>query len=82
MAEYEKYQELQVKTSELQAQWERQMRDMQLAKDQALHELTTHFEARLKEKQTEHEKVNYIFIFNLHSSASTRNANTLQRIRG
>ncbi|KAJ3220181.1 Cilia- and flagella-associated protein 57 [Dinochytrium kinnereticum] len=53
MAEYEKYQELQVKTTELQSQWERQMRDMQIAKEKSLNELTNHFEVKLKEKQAE-----------------------------
>jgi hypothetical protein len=57
MAEYEKYQELQMKTAELQSQWEKQMHDMQLAKDSALQELSAHFEARLKEKQQDYEKV-------------------------
>lgn len=53
MAEYERYQELQVRTTELQGQWERQMRDMQAAKEKALSELTAHFEARVREKQAE-----------------------------
>ncbi|KAJ3330947.1 Cilia- and flagella-associated protein 57 [Blyttiomyces sp. JEL0837] len=53
MAEYEKYQELQMRTTELQLQWERQMRDMQQAKEKALTELTTHFETKLREKQAE-----------------------------
>ncbi|KAJ3117421.1 Cilia- and flagella-associated protein 57 [Phlyctochytrium bullatum] len=53
MAEYEKYQELQLKTQELQSQWERQMRDMQVAKERSLNELTNHFEAKLKERQLE-----------------------------
>lgn len=57
MAEYEKFQELQLKTAELQSQWEKQMQDMQVAKDHALEELSAHFEARLKEKQQEYEKV-------------------------
>ncbi|KAJ3190576.1 Cilia- and flagella-associated protein 57 [Irineochytrium annulatum] len=53
MAEYEKYQELQLKTSDLQEQWENQMREMQAAKERALNELSSHFEAKLKEKQAE-----------------------------
>ncbi|KAI8907767.1 WD40-repeat-containing domain protein, partial [Powellomyces hirtus] len=53
MAEYERYQELQGRTTELQAQWERQMREMQAAKEKALSELTAHFEARVREKQAE-----------------------------
>ncbi|KND04574.1 uncharacterized protein SPPG_00295 [Spizellomyces punctatus DAOM BR117] len=53
MAEYERYQELQGRSTELQGQWERQMRDMQAAKEKALAELTAHFEARVKEKQAE-----------------------------
>jgi hypothetical protein len=58
MAEYEKYQELQVKTTNLQSQWEVQMKEMQLEKETALSELTNHFEARLKEKQEEINQVN------------------------
>ncbi|KAL2919821.1 hypothetical protein HK105_200738 [Polyrhizophydium stewartii] len=57
MAEYEKYQELQVKTAELQEQWEKQMLEMQSAKDQALEDLTRHFEVRLKEKQAEIDRL-------------------------
>ncbi|KAJ3172248.1 Cilia- and flagella-associated protein 57 [Geranomyces variabilis] len=53
MAEYERYQELQGRTTELQVQWERQMREMQAAKEKALAELTAHFEARVREKQAE-----------------------------
>ncbi|KAJ3293662.1 Cilia- and flagella-associated protein 57 [Borealophlyctis nickersoniae] len=53
MAEYEKFQELQARTIELQGQWERQMRDMQIAKEKALAELTQHFEVKLREKQAE-----------------------------
>ncbi|KAI9346401.1 WD repeat domain 65-like protein [Zopfochytrium polystomum] len=37
----------------LQGQWERQMRDMQQAKEKALNELTSHFEQKLKERQAE-----------------------------
>jgi hypothetical protein len=61
MAEYEKYHDLQKKTGDLQAQWERQMQDMQDAKDQALHEMTTHFEARLRDKQLEYENVGLLY---------------------
>ncbi|KAJ3005843.1 Cilia- and flagella-associated protein 57, partial [Thoreauomyces humboldtii] len=53
MAEYERYQELQGRTTELQSQWERQMREMQAAKEKALAELTAHFETRVREKQAE-----------------------------
>ena len=62
MAEYEKYQELQMITAELQSQWEKQMHDMQLAKDNALQELSAHFEIRLKEKQQDYEKVSNILV--------------------
>ena len=81
MAEYEKFQDLQIKTADMQAQWERQMKDMQSAKDQALQELTTHFEARLKEKQLEYEKVIHLmFLLYLQSIVTRGNAATLQRI--
>ncbi|KAH6584161.1 hypothetical protein BASA61_007631 [Batrachochytrium salamandrivorans] len=57
MAEYEKYQELQISTAELQEQWEKQMREIQHTKDRALDDLTKHFEAQLKEKQLEIDKL-------------------------
>ncbi|KAI8607724.1 WD40-repeat-containing domain protein [Chytriomyces sp. MP71] len=57
MTEYDKYQDLQSKTTELQSQWERQMRDMQVAKERALAELTNHFETKLREKQAEIERL-------------------------
>ena len=55
MSEYEKYQELQVRASDLQAQWERQMREMQGSQERALADLTAHFDAKLREKQSEME---------------------------
>lgn len=57
MAEYDKYQELQTKTAELQDQWEHQMREMQNQKNMALDELNKHFELRLFEKQTEMDQL-------------------------
>lgn len=57
MAEYEKYQELQAKTSELQSQWDHQMKEMQRTKSKALDDLNRHFEARLMEKQQEIDKI-------------------------
>jgi hypothetical protein len=53
MSEYEKYAELQARTSLLQQQWESQMIDIKQSKDNALDDLTKHFEIRLKEKQAE-----------------------------
>lgn len=53
MAEYEKYTELQSRTLQLQEQWESQMKDMKASKDNALDDLTEHFEIRLREKQAE-----------------------------
>jgi chromosome segregation ATPase len=53
MAEYEKLQDLQTKTTEMQSQWEAQMRDMKQAKEQAIQDLNKHFEVRLAEKQSE-----------------------------
>lgn len=53
MAEYEKYAELQTRTTQLQQQWETQMKDLKISKENALEDLTKHFEIRLKEKQTE-----------------------------
>jgi cell division protein ZapA (FtsZ GTPase activity inhibitor) len=63
MAEYEKYQDLQLKTTELQSQWECQMRDMQQAKEKALTELTNYFETKLKEKQAEIDRVPLSILF-------------------
>ncbi|KAJ3319152.1 Cilia- and flagella-associated protein 57 [Boothiomyces sp. JEL0866] len=57
MAEYDKYQELQIKTAELQDQWEHQMREMQQSKNTALEELNKHFEQRLQEKQNEMDQL-------------------------
>ncbi|KAJ3302044.1 Cilia- and flagella-associated protein 57 [Kappamyces sp. JEL0829] len=57
MAEYDKYQDLQQKTAELQDQWDHQMRDMQNAKNKALDDLNQHFEARLMEKQQEMDQL-------------------------
>jgi WD40 repeat protein/ElaB/YqjD/DUF883 family membrane-anchored ribosome-binding protein len=57
MAEYDKYQELQAKTTELQEQWEQQMREMQQQKNQALEDLNKHFESRLQEKQAEMDQL-------------------------
>ena len=57
MAEYDKFQELQSKTAELQEQWDHQMKDMQNAKNKALDDLNRHFEARLLEKQQEMDKL-------------------------
>jgi cilia- and flagella-associated protein 57 len=57
MAEYDKFQELQTKTAQLQEQWEIQMREMQLQKNQALQDLNRHFEARVQEKQAEMDQL-------------------------
>ena len=57
MVEYDKYQELQLKTSEQQSQWEQQMKDMQLAKERTQPELTENFEAKMEEKKAEIDRV-------------------------
>lgn len=57
MAEYDKYQEIQTKTEDLRKQWEKQMKDMQVAKEKVLAELVSHFEAKLREKQSEIDRV-------------------------
>ncbi|KAJ3228464.1 Cilia- and flagella-associated protein 57 [Clydaea vesicula] len=57
MAEYDKYQEIQLKTADLRKQWERQMKDMQIAKEKVMADLVNHFETKLKEKQSEIDKL-------------------------
>lgn len=57
LAEYEKFQELQNKTTEMQQKWETQLAEMDEAREQALAELTNHYEEKLKEKQAEIEKL-------------------------
>eukprot|EP01135_Chromosphaera_perkinsii_P003926 Nk52_evm27s262 gene=Nk52_evmTU27s262 len=50
MAEYERYQKLQVKGSSMQANYETQLRAMEESKEQALDELTEYYEAKIIEK--------------------------------
>uniref|UniRef100_A0A4W3H1C6 Cilia- and flagella-associated protein 57 n=1 Tax=Callorhinchus milii TaxID=7868 RepID=A0A4W3H1C6_CALMI len=50
MLEYEKYQELQVKSSRMQEDYERQLHEMGESKNQALEELTEYYETKLQEK--------------------------------
>lgn len=57
MIEYDKYQDIQLKTQDLQAQWENQMKEMQISKEKILAELIDHFEAKLKDKQIEIDRV-------------------------
>jgi hypothetical protein len=57
MAEYEKYQDLKIKTAELQDHRELQMREMQNQKNLALEDLNKHFDERLQQKQTELDKL-------------------------
>jgi hypothetical protein len=57
MAEYDKYQEIQTKTEDLRKQWEKQMKEMQVAKEKILAELVSHFETKLREKQAEIDRV-------------------------
>lgn len=57
MGEYEKYQELQARSQRLQEDYERQLQEMEGAREKALQELTDHYERKLHEKQIEIEKV-------------------------
>uniref|UniRef100_F6PN18 Cilia- and flagella-associated protein 57 n=1 Tax=Ornithorhynchus anatinus TaxID=9258 RepID=F6PN18_ORNAN len=50
LLEYEKYQELQVKSQRMQEEYEKQLRDTDEAKNQALEELTEYYEVKLHEK--------------------------------
>jgi hypothetical protein len=69
LSEYEKYQELQTRTAELQQQWESQMKDMQKSKELALQDLAKHFEKRLEEKQAEIDQVDQLTRCRKKSSA-------------
>ncbi|XP_069837406.1 cilia- and flagella-associated protein 57 isoform X1 [Dendropsophus ebraccatus] len=53
LLEYEKYQELQVKSQRMQEDDERQLHELEESKSQALEELTEHYEAKLNEKATQ-----------------------------
>lgn len=48
MSEYEKYQELQTKSQRLQEDYERQLQQMEEAKEHALEELTEYYEKKLQ----------------------------------
>ncbi|XP_048457939.1 cilia- and flagella-associated protein 57 isoform X3 [Rhincodon typus] len=50
MLEYEKYQELQLKSQRMQEDYERQLNEMDESKIQALEELTEYYETKLQEK--------------------------------
>ncbi|XP_069795130.1 cilia- and flagella-associated protein 57 isoform X1 [Narcine bancroftii] len=52
MLEYEKYQELQIKSQRMQEDYERQLSEMDESKAQALEELTEYYETKLQEKAT------------------------------
>lgn len=59
MLEYEKYQELQVKSQRMQEDYERQLQESDEAKEQALEELTEYYETKLEEKTTLYEQSNH-----------------------
>lgn len=48
MSEYEKYQELQSKSQRMQEDYERQLQEMENAKENALEELTEYYEKKLQ----------------------------------
>ena len=48
MSEYEKYQELQTKSQRMQEDYERQLQEMKLAKDNALQEQMEHYDKKLQ----------------------------------
>lgn len=48
MSEYEKYQELQTKSQRLQEDYERQLQQMEEAREHALEELTEYYEKKLQ----------------------------------
>ncbi len=57
MGEYEKYQELQARSQRLQEDYERQLQNMEEAKETALQELTEHYERKRKEMEMKLEEV-------------------------
>lgn len=57
LLEYEKYQELQLKSQRMQEEYEKQLRDNDETKSQALEELTEFYEAKLQEKTSLLEEV-------------------------
>uniref|UniRef100_UPI00398EDE99 cilia- and flagella-associated protein 57 n=1 Tax=Pristiophorus japonicus TaxID=55135 RepID=UPI00398EDE99 len=52
MLEYDKYQELQLKSQRMQEDYERQLNELDESKSQALEELTEYYETKLQEKGT------------------------------
>ena len=50
MSEYEKYQELQTKSQRMQEDYEKQLQEMEDAKEHALEELTEYYEKKLQGK--------------------------------
>ena len=67
MGEYEKYQELQARSQRLQEDYERQLQEMEDAREKALQELTEHYERKLHEKgimlDKVHVCVNYKYMY-------------------
>lgn len=63
LLEYEKYQELQMKSQRMQEEYEKQIHEMEENKSQALEELTEYYEAKLLEKVTLLEEVWLFFFF-------------------
>ena len=57
MSEYEKYQELQAKSQKMQEDYERQLEEMEVSKEQALSELSEYFETKLREKTGQLDQV-------------------------
>jgi hypothetical protein len=52
-AEYEKYQQLEVRASEVRKDWEAQLAEMDAAREAALSDLIDHYEKKLNDKQQE-----------------------------
>ena len=66
MLEYEKYQELQAKSQRMQEDYERQLQDAEEGKEQALEELTEHYDTKLQERSTQLEHVSdFLCMFSL-----------------
>lgn len=57
MGEYEKYQELQARSQRLQEDYERQLQNMEEAKEKALQEVTEYYQRKMKEMEVKLEEV-------------------------
>lgn len=60
MLEYEKYQELQLKSQKMQEDYERQLQEMEESRERALEELQEQYEAKIRELRSQLDTVGTI----------------------